>query len=658
MGTAIQGTGVQTEHVNPLIVRRGKVCNNAQWDLLLKPVTKMEIKDAIFSIPEHKAPRPKGFSSAFYKDSWSIRGDEVCEAVLDFFKTGKLLKQVNSTILTLIHKCTMPTHVTQFRPIACCNVLYKCISKILCTRLAGVLPDIISLNQGRFIKGRSIIENILVCQDLVRLYNRQACTPRCMFKMDLMKAYDSVSWQFVEEILDAFHFPLKFSKLVLECVRSASFSLAVNGETFGFFPGKRGLRQGDPMSPLLFTLCMEYLSRIILCATEKMKFSYHPLCKQIKLTHLMFADDLLLFCKGDAASIMVLLRAYSSFSAASGLKVNAQNSNAYFNGVGSRLKEEILSVSRFMEAMFVLPKGVMDRVNVICRNYLWERSTEFSKAPRVAWAKVCVPKKEGGLGLKQSENWNAALIGKLVWWIVVKQNKLWVQWFHHVYLKGSPWLSYTPPPDASWYWRKICKVKDLIQDGFDDGIWSVRPAGYSVKSCYNWLRDKNDEVWWCKPVWSSLGAPKHAFIAWLVVQNALMLKVSLFQFQVSADKLCCICQLQDEDHEHLFQTCTYSTQILQGVGIWLCSDIAQPNGLLRITRCRWRRQRKGICTTALLACWYHIWMQRNQARLNQCIVRPAVIIADIQKAIRSRYMFHKPCNMSSKDRAWLSSVQL
>ncbi|XP_074283083.1 uncharacterized protein LOC141607633 [Silene latifolia] len=413
------GTEVKTVNVNPLIFRRGKVYTTDQWDLLLKPVTKTEIKATIFSILEHKAPGPDGFSSAFYKDSWSIIGDEV-----------------NNTILTLIPKCTMPTHVTQYRAISCCNVLYKCISKILCTRLAGVLLDLMTLNQGGFIKGRSNIENILVCQDLVRLYNRQACTPRCMFKMDVMKVYDS----------------------------------------------------------------------------------------------------------GDAASTMVLLRSYSSFSVASGLKINAQKSNAYFNGVGSRIKEEILSVSGFMEgqlpfkylgvpitvgrlkkkdcvvlidkiverirtlgakklsyadrlvlvnsvlstlhtywaAMFVLPKGVLDRFDSICRTFLWEGSTEYSKAPRVAWAKDCVLKKEGGLGPIHCVNCNAALIGKLVWCIVVKQDKLWVQWVHHVYLKGSPWLSYMPPPNTSWYWRKICKIKDLIQDGFADNSWSVRPAGYSV----------------------------------------------------------------------------------------------------------------------------------------------------------------------------------
>ncbi|XP_074266562.1 uncharacterized protein LOC141589839 [Silene latifolia] len=154
------------------IIKRGKVCNEQHWEQLISSVTPQEIKATIFSIPDHKAPGPDGYSISFFKDSWSVIGDEVSAAIMDVFATGKLLKQINATTLTLIPKCKMPNSVTQFRPIAYCNVLYKCISKLMCNMLAKVLSELISMNQGGFIKGRSIIENIMICQNLVKLYNR------------------------------------------------------------------------------------------------------------------------------------------------------------------------------------------------------------------------------------------------------------------------------------------------------------------------------------------------------------------------------------------------------------------------------------------------------------------------------------------------------
>lgn len=121
--------------------------------------------------------------------------------VLDFFRTGNLLKQLNATNLCLIPKVEQPESVTQFRPIACCNVLYKVISKLLCTRLKMVLPDLIDLAQSAFVEQRCIMHDILICQDILNQYKRKSQPARCTLKVDLRKAYDSVSWKFLEALL-------------------------------------------------------------------------------------------------------------------------------------------------------------------------------------------------------------------------------------------------------------------------------------------------------------------------------------------------------------------------------------------------------------------------------------------------------------------------
>ncbi|XP_074301067.1 uncharacterized protein LOC141632418 [Silene latifolia] len=221
--TELLGSHSTTDSINVHVVRRGQCCTPKHWEILNRPVTCDEIQKCLFSIPKDKAPGPDGYTSQFYKDAWDLVGEEVCAAVLNVFDSGKMLTQINATLITLIPKLDRPESVKHFRPIACCNVIYKTISKLLCNRLAAILPNIISRNQGAFIHGRSILENILICQDLVRLYNRGNCSPRCMFKLDLQKAYDSIEWSFIDQMLVALQFPEKFRKLVMLCVTTPSF---------------------------------------------------------------------------------------------------------------------------------------------------------------------------------------------------------------------------------------------------------------------------------------------------------------------------------------------------------------------------------------------------------------------------------------------------
>ena len=136
------------------------------------------MKQALFEIQDNKAPGPDGYSSHFFKQSWSIIAEDITSAILDFFRSGKILRQINSTTLCLIPKCEQLQDVTQFRPIACCNVLYKVISKMLCNRLKKVT-----------VEQRIIFHNILICQDMLRHYKRKSEPARCTIKVDLHKAY-------------------------------------------------------------------------------------------------------------------------------------------------------------------------------------------------------------------------------------------------------------------------------------------------------------------------------------------------------------------------------------------------------------------------------------------------------------------------------------
>ncbi|XP_062114014.1 uncharacterized protein LOC133825029 [Humulus lupulus] len=167
------------------VINVGPVVSSYQSNMLLADFSFEEIKKAIFDIPGLKAPGPDGYRSYFFQENWNLVGNDVFEALTSFLHTGKLLKEINSTVLTLIPKNKCPNSVSDYRPIACCNVIYKAATKLICSRLKVILPSLVAQNQGGFVKGRFIGHNIMICQDLIRHYGRKSAKANCMIKLDL-----------------------------------------------------------------------------------------------------------------------------------------------------------------------------------------------------------------------------------------------------------------------------------------------------------------------------------------------------------------------------------------------------------------------------------------------------------------------------------------
>lgn len=194
----ILGTSVARKSVNSRILALGPLVANDIHPVLIAPLSSDDVYKSMRSIAGIKAPGPDGFGSQFDKDAWPIVGESVVAAVQQFFENGKLLTEVNSTSISLIPKVAQPTHLSDFRPISSCSVIYKCITKILCARMKLVLPDIFSQNQSGFVESRNIVHNIMVIQDLLKHYGRKNAPEAVLVKMDLRKAYDMVEWSFLE----------------------------------------------------------------------------------------------------------------------------------------------------------------------------------------------------------------------------------------------------------------------------------------------------------------------------------------------------------------------------------------------------------------------------------------------------------------------------
>ena len=273
--------------------------------------------------------------------------NDVTEAVESFFDSGCMLQEINCTIIALVPKVPNPESMHDYRPISCCNTIYKCISKIIASRIKMCLPDIINPSQSAFVHGRSIADNVLITQDLMHNYHRNNGRPRCALKIDIKKAYDTIGWSCVIDILSRLGTPANILKCIKACITTPSFSVVINGELAGSFSSKRGLRQGDPLSPLLFIIAMEAVSMSLYVAAQAPNFEFHPKCEGIKLTHVSFADDIFLFAGGTTSSVRVIMDELNKFENFSGLQVNKQKSAIFLAGISDAIRNEMLNITGF-----------------------------------------------------------------------------------------------------------------------------------------------------------------------------------------------------------------------------------------------------------------------------------------------------------------------
>jgi hypothetical protein len=303
-------------------------------DVLLAPFTSEEIRSALFQMHPTKAPGPDGMNAMFYQKFWHIVGDDVTNAVLEFLHSGKMLKSVNFTHITLIPKIPSPELMTQFRPISLCNVLYKIISKVLANRLKTVLDHIISDNQSAFVPGRLITDNILVAFEALHYMKtkRKGRSTHMAVKLDMSKAYDRVEWNFLENMMMKLGFDQRWVNLIMQCLTSVSYSVMLNGEPTGYIKPTRGIHQGDPLSPYLFLICAEGLTALLQQAERSGIVQGLSICRGgPQISHLFFADDSLLFCRANMIECQNLLAILDTYEQASGQKLNHEKTSLFFS---------------------------------------------------------------------------------------------------------------------------------------------------------------------------------------------------------------------------------------------------------------------------------------------------------------------------------------
>ena len=300
--------------------------SDRQRDVLDKPLSIQELHSALLSMKKGRSPGSNGFTSSFFRHFWDVVGIFLFRAVNEGLQNGTAILSHCESVVTLIPKQGKPRDLLKgWRPISLLNVDFKIISSAIANRLKMVMDDLISPTQTAYIPGRFIGENSRLTYDVIE-HVRHTSSTGIIMAVDFEAAFDTVSWEFLEEALKCYNFgPYCLHMIKTLYLNSNNFSrILLDGCLGGKIRMERGVRQGDPASGYLFNLVMEPLTNQILQSNsiEGILLSNE---NEVRLSQ--YADDLIIFSQAKENSVRAVLQTLDNFSTVSGLRVNVEKTN-------------------------------------------------------------------------------------------------------------------------------------------------------------------------------------------------------------------------------------------------------------------------------------------------------------------------------------------
>ncbi|WVZ53298.1 hypothetical protein U9M48_004264 [Paspalum notatum var. saurae] len=465
--------------------------NLARW-------AEKEIRDAVFAMEHNKAPGLDGFPAEFYQKFWDIIKDDIMQMFLDLHAGDLPLFSLNFGVITLVPKVLEANRIQQYRPICLLNVSFKIFTKVAIIRVNSIADHLVSPTQTAFMRGRNILEGVVILHETIHVLHSKKQSG-VILKIDFEKAYDKVQ----------------------SFTSGGSGAVNVNDEVGPYFQTKKGLRQGDPLSPIFFNIVADMLA--ILINRAKVDGQISGVVSHLVdggLSILQYADDTIIFMDNDLEQARNMKLLLCAFEQVSGLKINFHKSEIYCFGaaqqnlteymqlfgcnsgdlpmrylgipihyrrlsnidwrkVEERFKKRLSSrkskhlstdgrltlinsvlssLPMYMMSFFAIPKGVLRKLDYFRSRFFWQCDEGKRKYRLAKWDILCQPKDQGGLEIHNLDVKNTALLSKWLYNLLTSDGT-WQQILRNKYLRSKPLSQAQWKNGDSYFWACLMKVK-------------------------------------------------------------------------------------------------------------------------------------------------------------------------------------------------------
>jgi hypothetical protein len=457
-----------------------------------------EVFEAIEQMEKNKAPCPDGFPAKFFQTFWDLIKEYLMRMFRSFFSRELPLFHLNFRTIILLPKKEYADQIQQYRPICLLNVSFKIFTKVATNRISKITDKVIRPTQTAFMPGRHILEGLVILHETIHeLYRKKM--DGVLLKIDFEKAYDKVKWYFLQQTLRMKVFDPKWCEWIKNFVEKGSMGVCLNNDISHYFQTRKGLRQGDPLSPILFNIIADMLYILIGRAKEDGQVDgLIPHLVDGGVSILQYADDTIIFMEHDLEKALNMKLIICIFVQLSGLKINFHKSEIFCFGRAKDLQDEyrilfdceigslpfrylgipihfrrlanaewkiiedrfkkklsswigklffygdrlilinsiLTSLPMFMLSFFKIPKGVRKRLDFFRSRFFWQSDGHKKKYRLIKWNIICRHNDQGSLGIEVLELKNKSLLSK---WLfkLINEDGVWQQLLRNKYLHSK-----------------------------------------------------------------------------------------------------------------------------------------------------------------------------------------------------------------------------